>query len=320
MPSNPVFQVRLARKRAEAQDICSLELQALPGQSLPAFTAGSHIDLHLPGGLVRQYSLCSDPGDTGRYVVAVLRESASRGGSAAVHEHLEEGQEISIGAPRNQFVLHAGRPARHVLLAGGIGITPLLAMARQLAHEGADFALHYCARSRERMAFADQLLAMPWSGRVRLHLDGDSGWRMAELLSEPKSDLHLYVCGPRGFMEAALEGARAAGWSEDCLHSEFFAGDVVRREGDADFEVEIASTGQVVGVAPGQTVVQALAGIGVQIATSCEQGVCGTCLTRVLSGRPEHRDMYLTEDEQTACDQFLPCCSRAKSPRLVLDL
>jgi vanillate O-demethylase ferredoxin subunit len=236
---------------------------------------------------VRQYSLCNDPQDAGRYVVGVLREAASRGGSAAVHEQVHEGQQIAIGAPRNHFALHAGRPARHLLLAGGIGITPILAMARQLAREGADFELHYCARSRERMAF---------------------------------TALHLYVCGPRGFMDAALGHARASGWSEDRLHCEFFAGEAVQREGDAGFEIEVASTGQVVRVAPGQTVVQALAGIGVEVQTSCEQGVCGTCLTRVLAGEPEHRDMYLTEDEQAACDQFLPCCSRAKSARLVLDL
>lgn len=320
MQANPILQVRVARKCAEAQDICSLELVPLDGQSLPAFTAGSHIDLHLPGGLVRQYSLCNDPQDTGRYVVGVLREAASRGGSAAVHEQVQEGQQIAIGAPRNHFALHAGGPARHLLLAGGIGITPVLAMARQLAREGADFELHYCARSRERMAFTALLQSMPWADRVHLHVDGEGALDMAQLLGAPQAGLHLYVCGPRGFMDAALGMARTSGWSEDRLHYEFFAGESVQREGDAGFEIEIASTGQVVRVAPEQTVVQALAGIGVEVQTSCEQGVCGTCLTRVLSGEPEHRDMYLTEDEQAACDQFLPCCSRAKSARLVLDL
>lgn len=323
MQPNPTLQVRIARKNAEAQDICSLELVPLDGHSLPAFTAGSHIDLHLPGGLVRQYSLCNDPAESQRYVVGVLRDAASRGGSAAVHEQLGEGQQITIGAPRNHFELHAGRPARHLLLAGGIGITPMLAMARQLAREGADFELHYCARSRERMAFADLLQSMPWAGQVHLHLDGEGGARpldLAGLLGRPQPGLHLYVCGPRGFMDAALDQARAAGWDSAQLHYEFFAGEAVQREGDGAFEVEIASTGQVVRVAPEQTVVQALAGIGVEVQTSCEQGVCGTCLTRVLSGEPEHRDMYLTEDEQAACDQFLPCCSRGRSGRLVLDL
>jgi vanillate O-demethylase ferredoxin subunit len=161
---------------------------------------------------------------------------------------------------------------------------------------------------------------MPWVDRVHLHVDGEGALDMAQLLGAPQAGLHLYVCGPRGFMDAALGMARTSGWSEDRLHYEFFAGEAVQREGDAGFEIEIASTGQVVRVAPEQTVVQALAGIGVEVQTSCEQGVCGTCLTRVLSGEPEHRDMYLTEDEQAACDQFLPCCSRAKSARLVLDL
>lgn len=323
MQPNPTLQVRIARKHTEAQDICSLELVPLDGHSLPPFTAGAHIDLHLPGGLVRQYSLCNDPGDSARYMVGVLRDAASRGGSAAVHEQLGEGQQITIGVPRNLFALHAGQPARHLLLAGGIGITPILAMARQLSRDGADFALHYCARSRERMAFADLLQSMPWAGQVHLHLD-DAGEAarldLARLLATPEPGLHLYVCGPKGFMDAALGQARAAGWDEAQLHYEFFAGEAVQREGDAGFEIELASTGQVVRVGPEQTVVQALAGIGVEVQTSCEQGVCGTCLTRVLSGEPEHRDMYLTEDEQAACDQFLPCCSRAKSQRLVLDL
>ncbi|CAB5713384.1 Phthalate dioxygenase reductase [Delftia tsuruhatensis] len=323
MQTNATLQVRIARKHTEAQDICSLELVPLDGHSLPAFTAGAHIDLHLPGGLVRQYSLCNDPADAASYVVGVLRDAASRGGSAAVHEQLGEGQQITIGAPRNLFALHAGRPARHLLLAGGIGITPILAMARQLAREGADFELHYCARSRDRMAFAGLLQSMPWAGQVHLHLDDEAAngaLDMAALLGRPQQDLHLYVCGPRGFMDAALDQARASGWEESRLHYEFFAGEAAVREGDAGFEVEVASTGQVVRVAPEQTVVQALAAIGVEVQTSCEQGVCGTCLTRVLSGQPEHRDMYLTEDEQAACDQFLPCCSRAKSSRLVLDL
>lgn len=323
MQPNPTLQVRVARKCSEAQDICSLELHPLAGESLPAFTAGSHIDLHLPGGLVRQYSLCNDPADATHYMLGVLRDAASRGGSAAVHELLHEGQQITISAPRNHFTLHAGQPARHVLLAGGIGITPLLAMAWQLARDGADFALHYCARSRDRMAFAGLLQSMPWADRVHLHLDDEGDAQrldMAALLGTPRDGLHLYVCGPKGFMDAALGMARTAGWSEAQLHYEFFAGEAVQREGDGAFEVEVSSTGQVVRVAPEQTVVQALAGIGIEVQTSCEQGVCGTCLTRVLSGEPEHRDMYLTEDEQAACDQFLPCCSRAKSPRLVLDL
>jgi vanillate O-demethylase ferredoxin subunit len=322
MNHETTFDVRIARKHDEAQGICSLELLPLPGRSLPAFSAGSHIDVHLPGGLVRQYSLSNDCAEPDRYVIAVLRESASRGGSAAVHEQLQQGQNLAISAPRNHFALHA--PAqRHLLLAGGIGITPILSMARQLAREGADFELHYCARARERMAFADAIEAAPWAGRARLHLDqagGQPALDLAALLQSVQPGVHLYVCGPKGFMDAVLETARAAGWPPEQLHYEFFAGEVEHRADDESFEVEVASTGQVVRVAPDQTVVKALEAIGVCVQTSCEQGVCGTCLTRVISGQPDHRDMYLTEDEQAAGDQFLPCCSRARSARLVLDL
>lgn len=316
------LEVRIACKQDAAQGICSLELLPLDGQTLPVFSAGSHIDVHLPGGLVRQYSLSNDCAEADRYVIAVLREPASRGGSAAVHEQLQAGQQITISAPRNHFALH--RPAqKHLLLAGGIGITPILAMARQLAREQADFELHYCARSRERMAFVEEISVASWAPQLRLHVDdaqGRPGLDLQALLQPVQSGVHLYVCGPKGFMDAVLGAARAAGWAEDQLHYEFFAGEVTKRDDDESFEVEVASTGQVVRVAPEQTVVQALESIGVCVQTSCEQGVCGTCLTRVISGQPDHRDMYLTEDEQAANDQFLPCCSRAKSGRLVLDL
>ncbi|MFS4551587.1 PDR/VanB family oxidoreductase [Comamonas resistens] len=316
------LEVRIACKQDEAQGICSLELLPLDGQTLPVFSAGSHIDVHLPGGLVRQYSLSNDCAEADRYVIAVLREPASRGGSAAVHEQLQAGQQITISAPRNHFALH--RPAqKHLLLAGGIGITPILAMARDLARESADFELHYCGRARERMAFADVIEAAPWAGKAQLHVDeasGKSALDLGALLQPVQPGVHLYVCGPKGFMDAVLDTARAAGWPQEQLHYEFFAGEVEHRADDESFEVEVASTGQVVRVTPEQTVVQALESIGICVQTSCEQGVCGTCLTRVISGQPDHRDMYLTEEEQAANDQFLPCCSRARSARLVLEL
>ena len=322
MSQDTTLEVRIARKQAEAQDICSLELLPLDGQSLPAFGAGAHIDVHLPGGLVRQYSLSNDCAESDRYVIAVLREPASRGGSAAVHEQLQAGQQITISAPRNHFALHS-QAQKHLLLAGGIGITPILAMARQLAREGADFELHYSARARERMAFAAAIESATWAGRARLHVD-DAGGKpqldLVALLAQVSPETHLYVCGPKGFMDAVLATAKAAGWPQEQLHYEFFAGEVERRDDDASFEVEVASTGQVVRVKPEQTVVQALESIGVCVQTSCEQGVCGTCLTRVLAGEPDHRDMYLTEEEQAAGDQFMPCCSRARSARLVLEL
>jgi vanillate O-demethylase ferredoxin subunit len=320
---SPALRVRVARKAVEALDICSFELVAADGQPLPAFTAGAHVDVQVPGGLTRQYSLCNPPHETHRYLIGVLREPASRGGSAAMHERVREGDMLTIGAPKNHFPL-APQARRHLLLAGGIGITPILGMAEQLAAAGADFELHYSTRSRERTAFHDRIRASAFADRVAFHFDdGDAAQRLdlATLLAAAPPATHLYVCGPKGYIDAVLASARAHGWPEAQLHREYFAGaDAAPAAGDAAFEVQLASTGRVIVVPADRTVVQALAAAGVEVPTSCEQGVCGTCLTRVLAGTPAHRDLYLTPEEQAANDQFTPCCSRATSPRLVLDL
>ncbi|MDT7836153.1 PDR/VanB family oxidoreductase [Aquabacterium sp. OR-4] len=327
-PSAGTLQLRIARRWAEAEGICGLELVAADACALPAFTAGAHIDLHLPGGLMRPYSLCSDPADTSRWQLAVLREPASRGGSAAVHELLAEGQPITVGLPRNLFALQPG--ARHsLLLAGGIGITPLLAMAEHLHRQGGSFTLHVAARSRARLAFAARLAAAPYAAQVRLHLDDGAAAQRLDLpalLAAPQPGVQVYLCGPRGFIDAALAAARAAGWPEAQLHLERFgpaapAPDAAAAlAADGSFSLRLTRSGRVVPVAAGQTAVQALAAAGVSVMTSCEQGVCGTCLTPVVAGVPEHRDQYLTPEEQAANDQFLPCCSRALSAELTLDL
>lgn len=320
--STSTLSVRVARKWQEAQDICALELVAEPGQTLPGFSAGSHIDVHLPGGLTRQYSLCNDPAEKQRYLIAVLRDPVSRGGSVAVHDVLQEGQTLSISAPKNHFALAHDAP-RHVLLAGGIGITPLLCMAERLANTGADFALHYCARSQARSAFVPRIQGASFAQRVQFHFDDgapDQKLNLPALLAQPGAGTHLYVCGPKGFMDAVLGTARASGWPEAQLHYEFFSAEVLHAADEASFEVQVASTGAVVTVAPKQSVLQALAAAGVEIPFACEQGVCGTCLTRVLQGVPDHKDSYLTPEEQALGDQFMPCCSRAKTARLVLDI
>jgi vanillate O-demethylase ferredoxin subunit len=317
------LQVRVAHKAVEALDICSFELVAADGQPLPAFTAGAHLDVQVPGGLTRQYSLCNAPHETHRYLIGVLRDAASRGGSVAMHERVGEGDRLTVSAPKNHFPL-APQARRHLLLAGGIGITPILCMAEQLAASGADFALHYSTRSRERTAFYDRIRASAFADRVAFHFDdGEAAQRLdlATLLAAPQAGTHLYVCGPKGYIDAVLASARARGWPEAQLHREYFAaGDAAPAAGDAAFEVQLASSGRVIAVPADRTVVQALAAAGVEVQTSCEQGVCGTCLTRVLAGTPEHRDLYLTPEEQAANDQFTPCCSRARSARLVLDL
>jgi vanillate O-demethylase ferredoxin subunit len=324
MSTNATLSVRVARKTQEATDICSLELVSTDGSALPGFSAGSHVDVHLPGGVVRQYSLCNDPAETHRYLIAVLRDPGSRGGSVAVHDAVKEGDELKISEPKNHFAL-AHEAQRSLLLAGGIGVTPILCMAERLAVTGADFEMHYATRSRDRMAFIERIQGSAFAGKVQFHFDDGAPEQRLDLqalLAQPQAGTHLYVCGPKGFMDAVLGTARAAGWGEAQLHWEFFSAgaDTAPRTGDEAFEVQLASSGRVVVVPPDKTVVQALAEAGVEVLVSCEQGVCGTCLTRVLQGTPDHRDVYLTPEEQEANDQFTPCCSRAKSARLVLDL
>lgn len=322
MSAASTLSVTVGRKTVEAIDICTFELVGAGGARLPGFSAGSHIDVHLPGGITRQYSLCNDPAESHRYLIGVLKDPATRGGSKAMHELVNEGDTLQISAPRNHFAL-AHEARRSLLLAGGIGITPILCMAERLFVAGEAFELHYCSRSRERMAFHDRIRRSGFSSSAAFHFDDgdpDQKLQLDALLGSRQAGTHVYVCGPKGFMDAVLARARARGWPEAQLHYEFFAGAPVKSADDGSFEVKLASSGKVVRIEKDQTVVHALARAGVEVPTSCEQGVCGTCLTRVLEGECDHRDMYLTPEEQAANDQFLPCCSRAKSARLVLDL
>lgn len=317
-----ILELRVTRKQVEALDICSFELVDPAGGELPGFPPGSHLDVQARPGLTRQYSLCNDPGETHRYLIAVLRDPASRGGSKALHEDIREGDTLRVSAPKNHFPL-AAQARRSLLLAGGIGVTPILCMAEHLARSGADFEMHYCTRSVARMAFRDRILGSRFASRVRMHFeDGPAEQRLdiRALLSQPEANTHVYVCGPRGFIEAVLSTARAQGWPEPQLHYEFFAAEVVHADADCDFEVQLARSGHVIVVRKDITVARALQAAGVTVPVSCEQGVCGTCLTRVLEGTPDHRDSFLTADERAANDRFTPCCSRAKTRRLVLDL
>jgi vanillate O-demethylase ferredoxin subunit len=318
--SDASIAVRVTRKAVEATDICSFELVDAGGDVLPPFSAGAHIDVHIAPGLVRQYSLCNDPTERHRYVIGVLRDPRTRGGSKALHDTVGEGDLIRIGAPRNLFPLQP-RTGRSLLLAGGIGVTPLLSMAAQLAGDGEDFELHYLTRSRERTAFRERIAGSPFAQQVHFHFDLESAARRARLqalLAAPDVRTQVYACGPAGFLEFVLQTARKAGWPEAQLHVERFSAAVGAADGA--FDVVVASTGQRCHVPAGQTVIEALAGQGVHIPTSCEQGVCGTCLTRVLEGEIDHRDQFLTDAERAAGDCFLPCCSRAGGALLVLDL
>ncbi|WP_118178579.1 PDR/VanB family oxidoreductase [Paraburkholderia phosphatilytica] len=316
------MEVRIVRKFAAADDICGFELAREDGAALPAFTAGAHIDVHLDGGIVRQYSLCNSPAETHRYVIGVLREPASRGGSVAMHA-LAEGSVLRISEPKNHFPLSEGA-TRSLLFAGGIGITPILGMAERLAALDAPFELHYCTREPARAAFRDRLAEPRFAGCAHLYFDSapvSERIDLAATLAAAAPGTHLYVCGPAGFIAVVLDTARAAGWSEAQLHREYFAAAAQdHAAASGAFQVKLAASGRIVEVDHDETVIAALTAAGVDVPTSCEQGVCGTCLTRVLEGEPDHRDVYLTDDERAANDCFLPCCSRSKSPLLVLDL
>ncbi|MDH4557375.1 oxidoreductase [Pseudomonas sp. BN417] len=311
----------VVRKRVEqGEGVVILDLADPSGKPLPAFEAGAHVDIHLKPGLVRQYSLCGDPANAAVYRLGVLRDPASRGGSVAVHELLQEGSEVAIGAPRNLFPLAAGAN-RSILIGGGIGITPMIAMAHQLTAQDSPFELHYCGRSRSRTAFLEELEGAEFSACVRTHFDDEDAAQKLDLpavLGQPAEGVHVYVCGPAGFMDWVISEARKAGYAEDHIHREYFQVEV-DASGDS-FEVVAERSGKTVQVAEGQSIVDALAGVGIKIEISCEQGVCGTCLCDVLEGEPDHRDVYLTDEEKAANDQILVCCSRAKSKKLVLDI
>jgi len=314
-------QVVVQRREVQGGGVVVLDLQSADGSSLPSFEAGAHIDVHLAPDLVRQYSLCGDPAEKGRYRLGVLRDPATRGGSLAVFERLNEGTVITIGAPRNHFPLVP--EARHsVLVGGGIGITPMLAMAYALSAAGKGFELHYCTRSAASSAFLEELAAAPFADKVRLHFDdaGDAGRLQvaAVLAAAGTAHTHLYVCGPSGFMDWVIGSSEQHGLPAAQIHREYFNADVDTRGGA--FEVVAAASGKTVQVQEGQSIVAALKTIGIQVPVSCQEGVCGTCVCTVLEGECDHRDVYLTAEEKTDNDQIMTCCSRAKSARLVLDI
>lgn len=310
-----VRQVRL-----EARGVHSFELVDADGAALPPFEAGAHLDVHVDAGLVRQYSLCNDPAERHRYVIAVLREDAGRGGSRAVHERLQVGRRVKVSAPRNHFAL---RPARRaLLLAGGIGVTPLKAMAHALERAGTDYELHYCARDAAHAAFRDELARLP-AHRVHHHFDQGrpaQGLDIAALLREAAEGTHVYCCGPAGFMQACA--AATAHWPAGTVHTEHFkapepAADAPPAAAPGSFTVKLRSSDAVVTVGPDVSIVDALAAIGVVIDTSCQSGLCGTCKVRHVAGEVDHRDCIMDASEQA--DYLTACVSRGRGC-VVLDL
>lgn len=314
------FVIRRRRQLSDA--VVELELGREDGGDLPAFTAGAHIDVHVAEGLVRQYSLCQSPAERGLYRIVVQRELNSRGGSSGVHERLQEGVAVTVSEPRNHFPL-ATDARRCLLVAGGIGVTPLVAMAEVLAAEQADFTLHYCARSAAHAALADRLNASRFADRVALHLDDGPQAQVfdpeAVLAAYAPGD-HLYVCGPTGFMDWVLKAAEALGWPADAMHREYFSPPETAFAPGGAFDLKLVRSDLTVHVGADETALDALRRAGFEIETSCEQGVCGTCITRVLAGQPDHRDYFMTDEEHALDDQFTPCCSRSKTPTLSVDL
>jgi ferredoxin-NADP reductase len=317
--------VRVERISRETPEILAFELAHPWGRALPGYEAGAHIDVHMPGGFSRQYSLArlslsnAPSNAASSYVIGVKREAESRGGSASMHERVREGDLLAISAPRNTFALRE-EAGHHLLMAGGIGMTPLLAMAQALAARGASFTLCVFARSEEHLAFADALHSPALAPHLRLHLDqGGASQRidLRALLAERAPDTHLYVCGPGGFMRAVREAA--AHWPEDTLHAEYFAAPTdANASTGLPFTLKLAQRGISVPVAADQTAVDALHEVGIDIPVSCQQGLCGTCVVEGDGEGAEHRDFCLTGSERR--HKVALCCSRAKGRELVLQL
>jgi ferredoxin-NADP reductase len=309
--------LRVDRRTAGAEGIVVLDLRRPDGSELPSWSAGAHIDLRLPGGLTRQYSLCGDPADRTVWRIAVLREPESRGGSAHLHDAVVEGAAVEARGPRNHFPLVPS--LRYLFIAGGIGITPLLPMIDAAEAAGASWELHYGGRSRRSMAFLESLEEA--TGRqVTLHPQDEVGLiDLARLLGEPLPGTLVYCCGPEPLLVAVEQ--HCAGWPEGTLHLERFAPkDVGEPVLTGAFEVELTVSGLSLAVPPEKSVLQVVEEAGVSVLSSCTEGTCGTCETTVLSGEVDHRDSLLTPAEQAANDTMFICVSRAACPKLVLEL
>jgi ferredoxin-NADP reductase len=318
------IEVRVKSITWEAPGINSYELVPLSQTQLPAFSAGAHIDVILPNGMTRQYSLHSSPEERHHYMITILHQPEGRGGSDALHTKTRAGNILSISEPRNHFKLVEGA-ARYVLVAGGIGVTPLIAMVAKLTQLKSDYVLHYCCRSRETAAFSNALEDLVASRHVVFHEDGGvpaNGLNVAELFDQHQDGVQVYCCGPTGLMSAVRTATSR--WPSGAVHFESFserstAGSRSINETDAaEFEVELASTGRTLPVLHHQTILEALRAAGIDVDSSCEAGACGACKTRYLEGEPDHQDFVLSSAEQR--EYVMVCVSRSKSIRIKLDL
>ncbi|VAX44534.1 Phthalate dioxygenase reductase [Acinetobacter calcoaceticus] len=314
-----LYDVVVKNRHVEGGNIAVMEFESATSARLPKVEAGAHIDVHLPNGMVRQYSLCQNPNDEGKFRLGILRDPESRGGSVSAFDEIKDGMQIQVSEPKNLFPL---LKAKHsVLIGGGIGITPLITMAYQLASEGTSFELHYCGASAENCAFVDEIKNGELAKYTTFHFKSEGASHRAFFESAIKDidlESHIYTCGPVGFMDWVINLATTHDFPEQQIHKEYFQVET-DTSGDS-FEVVAERSGKIIMVEAGETILQALAKEGIEIEMSCEQGVCGTCMCDVIEGEPDHRDVYFTDEEKASNEQILVCCSRSKTPRLVLDI
>jgi phthalate 4,5-dioxygenase reductase subunit len=312
----PSLALRIVRTAAAAKGIRLFELRRVDGGELPEFTPGSHISLRVPNGLMRKYSLCNDPMERDRYVIAVLREATGRGGSVSMVDDAKDGDEILVAPPRNDFPL-VKSPAGYTFIAGGIGITPIMSMIRHLKNTGGRFKLYYCTRATEQTAFHGELSGADFRSQVTIHHDGGDLGRALDLwpvLERPAG--HVYCCGPRAMMAAVRD--MTGHWSPSAVHFETFAEPQKHAPGDKPFRVRLARSGAVVEVPAGISILDAVRAAGHQAASSCESGTCGTCRTRLIAGEADHRDLVLTDSERA--DNIMICVSRARGDEIAIDM
>ncbi|TPI40160.1 Rieske 2Fe-2S domain-containing protein [Mesorhizobium sp. B3-1-6] len=312
------LRVTVARKWQTADGIAGFELRPIKG-ILPTFQPGAHIDIHMPNGEIRQYSITNGPGETDSFTIGVKLERDSKGGSKCMHETVREGDILAISEPRNNFPLRRDA-IKTIFVAGGIGITPLLAMAQALKNQELTHELHYFAQGEEHLAFADRLKLLGESLRPHLGLSPDAtGAELRRVLTGYRNGMHLYICGPGPMLEAARRIAAEQGWPDSAVHFEYFK-NTNKIDNSSSFEVALARSCVTLQVPAGKTILQVMRESGIDVPSSCEQGACGTCVATVIEGEPDHQDVYLNDAERKAGTKIMTCVSRAKSARLVLDI